>query len=63
MALIYGGDPPCTPQTNDWYTGEDAKWNWIIGYHPEREGISRDEIIFHDYSCLLFKRQYQNGRE
>ena len=59
---VFGGDPPCTPETDDWNTGEDAKWNWIIGYDPEKEGVGRDEIVFHDYSCLLFKSQYLNGR-
>ena len=60
---VYQGDPPCTPESPEWNDHSDARWNWIIGYRKERENISEDEIVFHDYSCLLFKSQYQNGRE
>ena len=59
---VYGGDPPCTPETDDWNDGSDSRWNWIIGYHHDRENMKPEDIVFHDYSCLLFKSQYQNGR-
>ena len=59
---VYGGDPPCTPETDDWNDGSDSRWNWIIGYHFDRENMKPEDIVFRDYSCLLFKSQYQNGR-
>ena len=27
-----------------------------------RENMKPEDIVFRDYSCLLFKSQYQNGR-
>jgi hypothetical protein len=39
---------------------KDCIWNWIQGYNYLREGILEEDVVFRDYSSLLFKEHYWN---
>lgn len=37
---------------------KNARWNFIQGYSHNIEGTTEEEVVFRDYSTLLFKQQY-----